>query len=369
MASFSDFEEKYKGFQRPRFALKVDNEEIKMEEFPIIDISALMSADFGMSTCHFVIAGIFDFANSKFKHDIFETFKPGKVVDLKMGYNDPTNLQGVFKGYINSLKFDVNARGMHAIVECLDAKGALVNNKVWENYGDMGVADIVTSILNKYCKNYATVQSVEYDFNKGVSKDDISAEINKNQDYYHFLMCLAKKVRNSFCVIYDQIYFGPSLAQKKQDPAVELAWGKSLLSFHAEIHLTNQIGSVEVNWNDYDTQVTSTSKANIDGSPLGGSALPDVIKNKTKQINDRNILNKDQADELAKSELAASSANLVNCSGSTIGIPDIKAGSKIKISGMGKGIDGEFFLNEVTHSINGNGYLTEFKASSSCVAT
>jgi len=367
--NFSDLEKKHKGFLTPQFSIKVGGSAINTEDFPIIDLNVSMSAAYDIGSCEFVIAGIFNQEKGKFESDIYSTFKPGKVVDVKVGYSS-TAQEGMFKGYINSISFEFNGKsGPYITVQCLDAKGALVNNITWENYGKLDIKDIVSKILNEKCSKYATICTVDSKFDEGeTGAYDESPEIKEHiLDDYRYIIEFAKKTNNSFCVIYDKLYFCENIAKSAKE-VVALSWGQSLLSFSAEIDLSGQIGSVQVFGIDPVNQSTFSAEADkVSGSGESGSDMASVVKNKKVVVIDHEVVNQNQAATLAQKKLESYASQLVKCKGSTIGIPEIKAGDKIKISGMGKGVDGVYYLNHVNHRINGQGYITTFDGSSSTV--
>lgn len=369
---YSDIETKYKGLKVPDFSINVGGADVNTDDFPIRELNVLMSAGFDMSSCEFVISAEFDEENSKFEKDILGTFKPGKVVIVKMGYSGST-LQGVFKGYINSLSFDFNSdnEGAYVAVKCLDAKGALVNNKTWVNYGKQDIKTIVEKILREKCSSFATISGIESDFDQGKSGGyELSPEIKENLDDYNYVIKFAEKTNNSFCVINDTLYFSENLFEKNKEQKVELAWGESLLSLVTEIDLSHQIGAVQVYGNDPINQETFSAKAEpATGTGESGADMASVVKSKTMVIVNPYIINQSQADAVAKSKMAAYSGKLLRCQGKTVGIPDILAGDKIKISGMGKGVNGVYSLNHVTHRIDVNGYTTSFEGYSSRVET
>lgn len=360
--NFTDLQKKNKGFLVPQYSISVDGNDIAPSDFPVIDLKADMSAGFEMSACTFVLAALFDQKNGKFTKDIFTQFKPGKVVDVKMGYGSNA---GVFKGYVNSIAFDFDGQsGPHVTVQCLDAKGALVNNRTWKSYGKQNVKAIVAAILKEKCGSYATISGIDSKFDS--SETDAAKEspqIKQSMDDYNYIIAFAKKTNNSFCVIYDKLYFCENLSAKAT-AKVGLKWGESLLSFSTEVNISDQIGTVQVYGDDPVTQESFTAKADtIAGQGESGSDMAAVVKGKTLVVKEPEVKNKTQAEDFAKHTLEAHAGQLSKCSGSTIGIPQIAAGDKIEISGMGKGLDGDYYLNHVTHRINGQGYITSFRAS------
>ncbi len=50
----------------------------------------------------------------------------------------------------------------------------------------------------------------------------------------------------------------------------------------------------------------------------------------------------------------------VTATGSTIGLPDLRAGVGVRIDGLGARYDGSYFVTETTHSFTGAGYRTRF---------
>lgn len=354
-SEFSKLEETYLGFINPDFTIKVGQKTVQ-KDFAIVDLKVKMSAAYDIGSCEFTVAGIMDLEEGEIQKEVLSTFKTGEVVEVEVGYT--SNLQGVFKGYINSLAYEFSGQGPAITVECLDAKGALVNNKTWVNFGKKDIKEIVTSILNEKCKDYADIGTIESDFDAGEEGAyDESPEIKKDVDDYQYLKAFAERTNNSFCVIYDKIHFCKNLADTAE-VGIKLEWGKHLLTFSMEHDISQQIGAVEVYGMDHIEHKTFSGKA------TNTDQVPKVVKNKVIMINDpKGVVNEGQATALAKHTLAAHQTRFMTCKGSTIGLPDLKAGDKVEIGGMGEGLNGTYYLTHVTHSINGGGYLTSFEGS------
>ena len=75
---------------------------------------------------------------------------------------------------------------------------------------------------------------------------------------------------------------------------------------------------------------------------------------------DKPVFTQREADELARAILLERSKDLVKASGTCIGLPDLRAGQRIKISGLGARFSGEYFVTDTTHTINDSGYITKF---------
>jgi phage protein D len=53
---------------------------------------------------------------------------------------------------------------------------------------------------------------------------------------------------------------------------------------------------------------------------------------------------------------------MVTAHGQTLGTPDLRSGSRIKVVGLGDYFDGTYTIKTTSHVISGSGYLTDFDA-------
>ena len=79
-----------------------------------------------------------------------------------------------------------------------------------------------------------------------------------------------------------------------------------------------------------------------------------------ERVVDMPVFSQKEADECAKAILLARSNDLVKASGTCVGLPDLRAGRRVRIAGLGARFSGEYFITDTTHTINDNGYITKF---------
>lgn len=358
--NFDKFAHKYGDFAVPKYSVSIGGNELDIEKFPILDLNIKMSAGFDMSSCEFTVAAHFSQKEGCFVPDIYEELKPGKPVDVLVGYIDPV---GLFKGYINSLSFSFSGAGALVSVQCLDARGALVNSYEWIKHLDLKASQVIKMVLDERCKPYASVGEVNFLFDSAIKQNLYGKEL----DDYRFITSLASDTYHSFCVVYDTVTFTDTMLQGAKRN-VSLKWGTSLIDFSTDIDLSRQFGTAHVSGtNPKDQKPYSPTWSRVPGSGETGRDMSDMVRSKEKMITTTLALDDHQAQLLAKRSMEATAAQMIHCRGSTIGIPDIVCGDLISISGMGHGIDGDFFLTHVTHRINGQGYLTSFEGTSSHV--
>jgi phage protein D len=165
-----------------------------------------------------------------------------------------------------------------------------------------------------------------------------------------------------------RLYFGPSDANHPGLRVVtfEMKWGVSLIDFKPTLTTANQIKSVTVNGWDRSKKKPITGKASLDDPKLKLNRdlhkLLERCDAREEHVVDEPVFTQKQADERAKAILLDRSKELVKASGTCIGLPDLRAGQRVRITGLGARFSGEYFITDTTHTINDSGYVTKFNA-------
>jgi phage protein D len=163
-----------------------------------------------------------------------------------------------------------------------------------------------------------------------------------------------------------RIYFGPSL-----DPAAQvtylLEWGKSLIDFKPTLTTANQFKSVTVRGWDRKAQKAIEEKVDFTDPKL--KTLNKNLHHMIEQCDPREefvvekpVYTRDEARNLARSLLLEQHKHMVKATGTTVGLPKLRAGSKVVIGGVGSRLSGTYFVTSTTHTIGSNGYTTRFEA-------
>jgi phage protein D len=167
------------------------------------------------------------------------------------------------------------------------------------------------------------------------------------------------------------LYFGPSDARHPGVPDVsyELEWGKSLIDFTPKLSTANQVSAVEVrSWN---RQTNRAINERIDIAQLDAPVNEDLqpLIRRTDKCREREHIavtepqfTPEQARRRATSLLSERLKQLVEANGTTVGLPDLRAGQRIQVRGLGARFSGVYFVTKTTHTINESGYLTKFTA-------
>lgn len=177
--------------------------------------------------------------------------------------------------------------------------------------------------------------------------------------------------RNYFQVFvrWDKLYFR---FPRPQTEIITLEWGKNLSSFSPRLS-TSGLAGVEV-VRGYDEQLAQeivavlpvlSLGADLDQTleRLGSSVVEQLVGLGRHVIRDRPVANFLDATVLAKSMLTQLLEGLYEASGSCIGLPELRAGDRVEIRGVGKRFSGQYTLSRVTHTLDQSGYQTHFEVS------
>ena len=71
--------------------------------------------------------------------------------------------------------------------------------------------------------------------------------------------------------------------------------------------------------------------------------------------------NQRQAERRARALLLDQQKQMVTVTGTTVGLPLLRAGTKVQISEVGARLSGTYFVTKTTHTFNDSGYITKFE--------
>ena len=159
----------------------------------------------------------------------------------------------------------------------------------------------------------------------------------------------------------ERLYFGP--ADRADRVQYSLNWGATLISFRPTFAVSQQAKKVSVYGVDRNTgkKVAATAEFPRDCS-LNPQKLPPEDSHDI--ITDPPARSQDEAVKRANEVLSSLRRKVIEASGSTIGLPDLRAGSYVVIGGLGEGsrFNGRYFVTKTTHTIGSGGYTTSFDA-------
>jgi len=298
-----------------------------------------------------------------------------KEVELWMGY--PGKMQLMMKGIFTTLTPNFPSSGGPTLtVDALNLLHRFRGEKHTKVFDQNKTASQIAAQFTLTNPATHTELHVVIDSTSQQQEPPLPYVLQDAQYDLTFLMALARK--NGYVLLLReeiddeqgnvitpaQLYFGPSNGSGLRQATVELGWGKSLMEFKPTLTTANQIKSVTVHGWNRDTKSPISQTANLSDLNLNQD-LKDLLNTcdpHEDQVVSEPVFTDGQALARARDILANRFRDMVTCSATTVGMPDIRAGRNVIITGAGSRFNGNYFVTQTTHSIGESGYTTTFNA-------
>jgi hypothetical protein len=342
-----------------------------------------------------------DAENRSFKYSDKPTFNPFQEVEFWLGYyrNGQDELRRMLIGEITTLSPDFPASGGPTLtVRALNLFHRFRLKQVVKPFlqkkdteiAQMLVADISAEI-NKNAHTAAPKKNVPKlklvidpkDVERNLKTEKaIPYLVVNNQFPILFLMERARRI--GYELTLEEVpqgtdrtvtfHFRPTNVVNR--PTYVLEWGKTLISFHPTLKMSHQVSTVTVRgWDPKGkTKVEATAtradiaaEGVVNPSELGLNN--DDLAQQLEIEVDKPIQSKEEAKNLAMTRLRNIAETMVEAKGKTVGLPDLRAGVKVQIQGLGTRFSGpsedlpfSYLVTSTTHTIGDGGYTTDFTA-------
>lgn len=292
-------------------------------------------------------------------------FEPGAKVDLYMGYFGAEEPVLMMSGKVASASASFPASGTPMLtVKVFNLLLDLQQTQENLTFVDKTPTEIAQEIAN----------NLEIELQSAPGEEQTISFIGMNSEYpIIFLARLARKQGYDLFVNIEgdeeeKLFFG--LRQNAVEE-YELEWGKSLIQFTPTLKLKDQKEKVIVRgWNSTESGANRAIEAEAVWSDLDinmpdGKLLEQIefaASNATEEITDQPVPDQEAALALAKGALRRIVQGVITGSGSTVGMPRLRAGSRLSLKGLGNRYSYNYIVTASTHKIDGNGYTTDFSA-------
>lgn len=305
---------------------------------------------------------------------MFRVFDPcNKQVEVWIGYAGAKRLMmtGSFTtmepNFTNSGPPLLTVRGLNALHQLRRKQYSYA----WTNAKPSKIAQDIQSLKDdKGQKRFP--MPIEIDTNALDQEKEIDYIAQNNQYDVDFLLNLARRFGYDLFIKQTSqpkrtvLYFGPS--QRARLPVdYELKWGESLVDFKPTLTTANQVKSVTVHGWNRKTKKPITVTVGLDDPKLKKlnphlQEFLNVCDPKEEDVVDEPVFSEDEARRLAQDRLLNRFRSMVKASGTTVGLPDLRAGSRVRVLELGARLSGVYFVTETTHTIDDQGYVTRFQA-------
>lgn len=305
----------------------------------------------------------------------WKIFDPcGKRVELLLGYAG--QLEQMMTGNFVTLEPNFPSSGPPTLaVRVLNQLHKLRSAKYDGQWHDMKDSDIAEDIASKRDPKRNNVKRFPLPLvtNAKAKAKEPKLDVvgQKNQYDVDFLWQRARV--NGYVVVIrvengvEKVYFGPS-KDAAERVSYQLEWGRSLVDFKPTITTANQYKSVTVRGWDRAAQKPIEEKVDFQDPDLVkvNKDLHHLVEQcdpREEAVEEVAVFTKADARKKALAIMSEQHKRMVRASGTTVGLPLLRAGSKIELgASVGSRLRGTYFVTATTHTLNNNGYTTKFEA-------
>lgn len=355
-------------FYVPSFLVKLQDQPLGQDVInDVIQVSYRDSVD-SIDSCDLTVNN-WDAHDLAFKYSDTALFNPGKKVELWMGYLTGDGLRLMLVGKITSLRPSFPSSGQPTLtVSGQNLLHHLRGQQSNAPYEDLKASQIARQVAGRMQIDLRTDPEAE-------AKESPYPYIRQNNEYdIVFLMKLAEEHGYELYVEErghrgsaekSRVYFGPPRGRKI---VYELHYGSSLIEFQPSLITSGQVEQVKVNGWDSENKckISYTSQfKNLEGKPLNGdeeAKIEQSFAERRDVIGHRPVNSQQEARRLGDKSHERIGRGMLTATGSTIGLPALRAGSMVRISGVGERFSGMYFVTSTTHTLSDSGYTTQFEA-------
>jgi uncharacterized protein len=373
-------------YYAPEYQVLVNGQELHPDtKGDVLEVKVVMDLD-NLTSFELTINN-WDDATIDYKYSDGHTFDVGVLIEVLMGY--PKRLYSMVKGQITALSpqfpasgsSTLHISGQDAMFQLKDRKPLPGEQKIFVNKTDWEIAQIIAQ------RNQLQIKSIT---NSLMRNDQV---VQKNQDDATFLMERAKRI-DFDCYIfndpesglatlnfdqpsdsregrkatyYEFIYGTAGTSLSPQTIASKQVNQLGLISFSPQLTLSKQVSKVTVRGWDPKTKtsiVESASPGDLPAGASGGTSGPALaatsFPNKQDVVVDFPVTSVQEARALAVSLLRERAYEFITGSGQVIGVPDLRPGYNVRLSGLGKRFTADYYVKKVEHTLGASGYTTSF---------
>lgn len=377
-------------FYVPSYRVLVQDEEF-LEVKDVISITyrdsldQIDSFDLKLNNWNDKIFGAQVYSDQSYKYSDGKRFEPWKDIQVWMGYyrDGKDERRRMLTGEITTLAVDFPASGASTLtVRGLNLFHRFRTEQTTEaffNKTDTEIAQqLIDSIAEEVTKRVPGLELVldPEDVKRNKEKEEKHEYLVMDNQYpIFYLMQRARRIGYELTMEEipqeekRQVIFHFRSTSQVVKPTYELRWGQNLISFQPTLQTANQVAEVTVRgWSPKKkAKIEHTAKRSdlIDEkiiTPQDLDLAEPSLGQKREIVVDRPIESEAEAEKLARAALRKIAEDQITASGRTVGVPDLRAGSKIEVGGLGTRFSGTYLVTGTTHTLGGSGYTTDFTA-------
>lgn len=377
-SQFDSLAEEYKDYKQPMVVVKINNMNFSENKsnLDFTDVEVELSCGYEASMAAISIINGFDKEKGCFRtQDLKKYIFLGSSVSISMGYD--TVAKNIFRGFIAKVNFISEEDEMPYVqITCMDVKGIMMSGSYAKQLSATTYSDAVDELFKKsvYEKMRSKEIFTELAISQTPDKQHASSSQNENdqsiemvnESDYEFVVRAAKKFNYEFFVDSGIVIFRK--AKSAKNPIMELTLKKGLKRFDICYDITGLVESIQVRGMDTSKIKLIKSKQKYNEKISMGNKAKQLLKKSERIYIDATA--KSQQDTQYRSEylLDDMSYRFGTLECECIGMPELKPGNYIKISGIGEPADNEFYICTAKHIRDSEGkYITKIMAKAASI--
>lgn len=277
-------------------------------------------------------------------------FVPGNEIQIKIG-RDRHNAT-VFIGVIIKQHIKIRENGnSELVVDCRDASVKMTLGRHNHYYEESKDSEVMEQIIGRYSGLTPDVEATDL-----VHKE----LVQHHSTDWDFLLSRAE-VNGRFVIVDDGVV-QVKKPNTSESPALQVAYGTTLLEFEAEMDARTQWRSVEAKAWDYANQAlfefTSDSAPVSEGGNLSGEELAAAIGPEILELRHSGQLLEAELQQWTDAALLKSRLSKICGRAKFLGYAALKPGQMIELQGVGARFSGKAFISAVRHDLGGGAWDT-----------
>lgn len=287
-------------------------------------------------------------ADQEFKASNDTVFEPGKLIEIKAGYEGIENL--IFKGTIIKQAIKITKNNSVLIVTCKEDAFKMTLGKKNRIFYDATDSDAIEKLIQDVGLT-AEVEATTFSHH----------ELVQYQSTDWDFMLSRTQVVGAICTISDG-----TISIKKPvlsgEEVLTATYGSTIFSFDAEIDARNQFKTYKANSWDYSNQeivsVEATNSGQVTSGNLNESTLSKASGDQEISLNHTGNINSEILQTWVDSKSILQQLSMIRGRVQVQGNEKLKAGVLIKLEGIGERFNGKVFVGGVHHIVAEGNWLT-----------
>lgn len=370
---YGELKKKYCAFVYPMVTLRVGDKDFADNKNNLVlsEVSVDLSCGFEASAASFSIYGVYDAEQGQYSFSKFREFvQLGSTVTISMGYGGV--MEEVFVGFIAQTRFVRNDSDIHHVeVTAMDAKGLMMANSYAKQMTADNYGDAVKEIFRRPLYQKMNADGIWRSLRVEDTPDKTGGQNNQVTSYtvemvsesdYEFIVKAAKRFNFEFYVDTGEVCFRRA-KQTSEECLLELGMDKGVRSYDITYDITGLVKSVEVRGMDTAKAELVSAVQKASNKISTGNKAKALISQSEKIVIDANAIAKEQAQYRAQAMMEDISYRFGSLLCTCTGMPELKPGHFIRMTGIGGPCDNRFYVTQTRHELSDeDGYLTHITA-------